>query len=68
MERLTVAFNVDVNSDLFVVPARVPGLTYSLATRWVSKDVSPSPYLYDLVDQRRGGLPEIPPTTPGRRT
>ncbi|WP_188194099.1 S8 family serine peptidase, partial [Nonomuraea sp. SYSU D8015] len=50
----------DVNSQFFVIPARVPGLTYSLGTRWLSKDVSPSPYVYDLVDHRTDGLPEDP--------
>ncbi|RVX45786.1 subtilisin family serine protease [Nonomuraea polychroma] len=56
----TMAFRADVNSEFFVIPARVPGLTYSLGTKWLSKDVSPSPYIYDLVDQRRDGLPEDP--------
>ncbi|MFI7704208.1 S8 family serine peptidase [Nonomuraea sp. NPDC049480] len=56
----TAAYGADVNSDLFVIPAHVPGLTYSLSTQWLSKDVSPSPYVYDLVDQRTGGLPEDP--------
>ncbi|MFI9559254.1 S8 family peptidase [Nonomuraea endophytica] len=45
---------MDVNSELFVVPAPSPGLIYTLATTWNSKDV------YTLVDRRSGGLPENP--------
>jgi hypothetical protein len=56
----TSAFRADVNSEFFVIPARVPDLTYRLGTKWLSKDTSPSPYIYDLVDQRRNGLPEDP--------
>ncbi|WP_433348637.1 S8 family serine peptidase [Microtetraspora malaysiensis] len=44
----------------FVVPVHQPGLTYTLRTRWLSKDVSPSPYVYDLVDRRTGGIPDNP--------
>ncbi|MEV0233375.1 S8 family serine peptidase [Nonomuraea sp. NPDC050786] len=50
----------DVNSGLFVVPVRRAGLTWTLMTTWLSKDVTPSPYVYSLVDQRTDGLPEDP--------
>ncbi|WP_049557426.1 S8 family serine peptidase [Nonomuraea sp. SBT364] len=50
----------DVNTDFFVVPSHRPGLTYSLETMWLHKDVSPSPYVYSLVDRRTDGLPENP--------
>ncbi|WP_188191403.1 S8 family serine peptidase, partial [Nonomuraea sp. SYSU D8015] len=48
------------NTELHVLPARVPGLTYALTTTWVSKDVSPSPYVYDLVHHHTGGIPDDP--------
>ncbi|WP_433512243.1 hypothetical protein ACQP2T_52245 [Nonomuraea sp. CA-143628] len=51
---------IDANSQLFVVPSSQAGLTYSLTTTWLSKDQKPSPYVYDLVDRRTGGLPEDP--------
>ncbi|MGW4967967.1 S8 family serine peptidase [Nonomuraea sp. NPDC004186] len=51
---------IDANSQLFVVPSSQAGLTYSLRTTWLSKDRTPSPYVYDLVDRRNGGLPEDP--------
>ncbi|MEU4226803.1 S8 family serine peptidase [Nonomuraea sp. NPDC026600] len=53
-------FGLDANSQVFVIPAASPGLTYTLATTWLSKDVSPSPYVYALVDRRSGGLPDDP--------
>lgn len=52
--------NLDANSETFVVPAASPGLTYTLGTTWLSKDVSPSPYVYTLVDRRTGGIPDDP--------
>ncbi|MEV7908112.1 hypothetical protein, partial [Streptomyces anulatus] len=52
--------NIDVNTELFVVPVHRPGLTYMLRTTWLSRDVSPSPYVYDLVDRRTDGIPENP--------
>ncbi|MFG6193017.1 S8 family serine peptidase [Nonomuraea sp. JJY05] len=53
-------FGLDANSQVFVIPAASPGLTYTLATTWLSKDLSPSPYVYTLVDRRSGGLPDDP--------
>ncbi|MFD1936048.1 S8 family serine peptidase [Nonomuraea mangrovi] len=50
----------DVNSEFFVVPVRLPGLTYHLGTLWLSKDASPSPYVYDLVHHHTDGIPEDP--------
>ncbi|NBF00189.1 hypothetical protein FE391_43195 [Nonomuraea sp. KC401] len=50
----------DANSQLFVVPARQPGMTYTLVTTWLSKDVSPSPYVYTIVDRRSEGIPDDP--------
>jgi subtilisin family serine protease len=50
----------DANSDLFVVPIRLPGLAYTLETIWRSKDVSPSPYVYSIVDRRTDGIPDDP--------
>ncbi|MEO3872621.1 S8 family serine peptidase [Nonomuraea sp. B12E4] len=52
--------SADANSQLFVVPVHRPGLTYTLQTTWLSKDVSPSPYVYSLVDRRTDGIPEDP--------
>ncbi|MEV4249714.1 S8 family serine peptidase [Streptosporangium canum] len=52
--------NMNANTELFVVPVHRPGLTYTLRTAWLSKDVSPSPYVYDLVDHRTDGIPENP--------
>ncbi|MDP9849296.1 subtilisin family serine protease [Streptosporangium lutulentum] len=46
--------------EVFTVPVRQKGLRYMLRTLWESKDVSPSPYVYDLVDRRTDGLPEDP--------
>ncbi|WP_433413877.1 S8 family serine peptidase [Microtetraspora malaysiensis] len=51
---------VDITNRFFVVPVQQPGLTYTLRTLWLSKDVSPSPYVYDLVDYRTGGIPDNP--------
>ncbi|WP_067137128.1 hypothetical protein [Microtetraspora malaysiensis] len=51
---------VDITNRFFVIPVRQPGLTYTLRTLWLSKDVSPSPYVYDLVDRRTGGFPDDP--------
>ncbi|MEU7002335.1 S8 family serine peptidase [Nonomuraea sp. NPDC046570] len=47
-------------TGVFVVPARVPGLRYMFRTVWDSKDVSPSPYVYDLVQHSGDGIPEDP--------
>ncbi|MFD1539400.1 S8 family peptidase [Nonomuraea guangzhouensis] len=52
--------NGNVNTEFFVVPSRRPGLTYGLETTWLSKDASPSPYVYQLVDRRTDGFPEDP--------
>ncbi|MEU6712205.1 S8 family serine peptidase [Nonomuraea sp. NPDC046802] len=57
---LIVGTGGDPNGKHFVIPARNPGLTYALATTWVSKDINPSPYVYNLVDRRTDGLPEDP--------
>ncbi|WP_052424080.1 S8 family peptidase [Nonomuraea candida] len=51
---------LDVNSEVFVIPATSPGLTYTLATTWLSKDTSPSSYVYTVVDRRSGGIPDDP--------
>ncbi|MEV4357972.1 hypothetical protein [Nonomuraea sp. NPDC049625] len=53
-------FGLDANSQVFLIPAASPGLTHTLATTWLSKDLSPSPYVYTLVDRRGGGLPDDP--------
>ncbi|MFC5824190.1 S8 family peptidase [Nonomuraea insulae] len=50
----------DANSELFVVPIRLPDLAYTLKTIWRSEDVSPSPYVYSIVDRRAGGIPDDP--------
>ncbi|MFI7044851.1 S8 family serine peptidase [Streptosporangium sandarakinum] len=52
--------SLNPNAEFFVVPARRPGLTYTLRTLWLSRDVSPSPYVYDLVDRRTDGIPDDP--------
>ncbi|MFF0310456.1 S8 family serine peptidase [Streptosporangium sp. NPDC004379] len=52
--------SLDPNTGFFVVPVRRPGLTYTLRTLWLSRDVSPSPYVYDLVDRHTDGIPGDP--------
>ncbi|MFF5208116.1 S8 family serine peptidase [Streptosporangium sp. NPDC000396] len=46
--------------EFFVIPTRQPGLHYGYTTVWENKDVSPSPYVYNLVDYHTDGLPENP--------
>ncbi|MFI7538510.1 S8 family serine peptidase [Streptosporangium sp. NPDC049376] len=55
----TAFATADVGSQRFV-PVRLAGLTYDLHTTWLSKDVTPSPYVYDLVDHHTDGLPDNP--------
>ncbi|MGA5763242.1 S8 family serine peptidase [Nonomuraea bangladeshensis] len=50
----------DPNADFYVLPVRQPGLRYMASTVWHKKDASPSPYRYDLVDYRTGGIPDHP--------
>ncbi|WP_329428144.1 S8 family serine peptidase [Streptosporangium sp. NBC_01495] len=52
--------SLDVNARFFVVPVRRAGLHYMLGTLWHSKDLSPSPYVYHLVDHHTDGIPEDP--------
>ncbi|MFF0249192.1 S8 family serine peptidase [Streptosporangium sandarakinum] len=52
--------SLNPNAEFFVVPVLRPGLTYTLRTMWLSRDVSPSPYVYDLVDRRTDGIPDDP--------
>lgn len=56
---LRFSTTADVDSQYFV-PIRLPGLTYGLRTTWLSRDVTPSPYVYDLVDRHTDGLPDNP--------
>ncbi|WP_066941653.1 S8 family serine peptidase [Microtetraspora fusca] len=56
-------YGTDITTRFFVVPVQQPGLTYTFRTLWLSKDVSPSPYVYDLVDRRTGGIPDNPTYT-----
>ncbi|WP_433217011.1 S8 family serine peptidase [Microtetraspora malaysiensis] len=53
-------YGPDIINRFFVVPVHQPGLTYTSRTLWLSKDVSPSPYVYDLVDRRTDGIPDNP--------
>ncbi|WP_162794775.1 S8 family peptidase [Nonomuraea lactucae] len=46
--------------DTYVFPSRQRGLEFMAATVWNKKDASPSPYRYDLVDYRSGGIPADP--------
>ncbi|MER6583900.1 hypothetical protein ABT267_50095, partial [Nonomuraea sp. NPDC001023] len=50
----------DPNEGNYVIPVRQPGLTYESWTVWHKKDTAPSPYRYDLVDRRTGGIPDDP--------
>ncbi|MBN6051086.1 S8 family serine peptidase [Nonomuraea sp. RK-328] len=50
----------DPNTGFFVLPTRQPGVGYMTSTVWYKKDASPSPYRYDLVDYRTGGIPDDP--------
>ncbi|MEV4062304.1 S8 family serine peptidase [Nonomuraea dietziae] len=51
---------LDLPSRFFLVPVRQPGLRASIRTFWASKDISPSPYLYDLVARYVDGFPDDP--------
>lgn len=51
-------FGGDDVSAVHAIPSRNPGLTYTLGTTWVSKDVSPSPFVYDVHDRHADGIPE----------
>ncbi|MEU5869830.1 S8 family serine peptidase [Nonomuraea sp. NPDC047529] len=44
----------------YLVPVRQPGLTYLAQTVWTKQGTTPSPYRYDLVDQRTDGFPDNP--------
>ncbi|MFF4415637.1 S8 family serine peptidase [Streptosporangium sp. NPDC001559] len=44
----------------YVIPATVPGLVYQAADNLVKEGARFSPYRYDLVDRREGGLPADP--------
>ncbi|MEU1725108.1 S8 family serine peptidase [Nonomuraea sp. NPDC005692] len=48
------------SGGFYLVPVRQPGLTYLAQTAWTKKDTTPSPYRYDLVDQRTDGFPDNP--------
>ncbi|MDP9864321.1 MULTISPECIES: S8 family serine peptidase [Streptosporangium] len=50
----------DPNENFFVLPVHQPGLRYMTRTIWHKKEASPSPYRYDLVDYRTGGIPDDP--------
>ncbi|MFF4192652.1 S8 family serine peptidase [Nonomuraea sp. NPDC001831] len=54
------ALGQDPNDGNYVIPVRQPGLTYESWTVWHRKDTAPSPYRYDLVDRRTGGIPDDP--------
>ncbi|GAA2285471.1 S8 family serine peptidase [Nonomuraea roseoviolacea subsp. roseoviolacea] len=43
---------------LYALPVREPGLRYFAVSTWYKKDAEPSPYRYDLVDSRTGGIPD----------
>ncbi|GAA2362432.1 S8 family serine peptidase [Nonomuraea africana] len=49
-----------VTSRFYFVPVRQEGMRASFRTFWKSKDVSPSPYLYDLVARYTDGFPDDP--------
>ncbi|MFC3986622.1 S8 family serine peptidase [Streptosporangium jomthongense] len=53
----------DPNRSFFVLPSRQAGLSYRTRTVWHRKDTVPSPYRYDLVDHRTGGIPDDPSYT-----
>ncbi|MET9250083.1 S8 family serine peptidase [Nonomuraea sp. NPDC003709] len=53
----------DPGRSFFVLPVRQPELRYMTNTIWHKKDTSPSPYRYDLVDYRVGGIPDDPAYT-----
>ncbi|MEU7739096.1 S8 family serine peptidase [Nonomuraea sp. NPDC049158] len=44
--------------DVYALPVRQPGLKYLAGSTWHKKDAAPSPYRYDLVDYRTGGIPD----------
>ncbi|WP_043620777.1 S8 family serine peptidase [Nonomuraea candida] len=51
---------IDVNGELFVIPADVPGLSYTLGTTWTSRAAGRHPYVYNLAMHHTGGLPANP--------
>ncbi len=53
----------DPNRNFYMLPVRQPGLTYMTRSIWYKKDAVPSPYRYDLVDYRTGGIPDDPSYT-----
>ncbi|MEV6861016.1 S8 family serine peptidase [Streptosporangium subroseum] len=53
-------FTSSAEAGVYVVPVRKAGLSYMLETIWESRDVSPSPYVYHLVDRQTSGIPENP--------
>ncbi|GAA4229076.1 subtilisin family serine protease [Streptosporangium album] len=55
--------DADPNRDFFMLPVRQPGLRYMTRSIWYKKDAVPSPYRYDLVDYRTGGIPDDPSYT-----
>ncbi|MEU1393176.1 MULTISPECIES: S8 family serine peptidase [unclassified Nonomuraea] len=44
--------------DVYALPVRQPGLRYMAGSTWHKKDAAPSPYRYDLIDYRTGGIPD----------
>ncbi|MEV0148684.1 MULTISPECIES: S8 family serine peptidase [unclassified Nonomuraea] len=44
--------------DVYAVPVRQPGVRYMAGSAWHKKDTVPSPYRYDLVEYRTGGIPD----------
>ncbi|WP_214410736.1 S8 family serine peptidase [Sphaerisporangium fuscum] len=50
----------DPDADYYVLPVKQAGLRYMTSTVWHKKDALLSPYRYDLVDYRTGGIPDDP--------
>ncbi|MFD1535701.1 S8 family serine peptidase [Nonomuraea guangzhouensis] len=53
----------DPSARYFVLASKQPGLKYVTRMHFHKKDASPTPYRYDLVDERRDGIPEDPTYT-----
>ncbi|MEU4230089.1 S8 family serine peptidase [Nonomuraea sp. NPDC026600] len=53
----------DPSARYFVLASKQPGLKYVTRMHFHKKDASPTPFRYDLVDERRDGMPEDPTYT-----
>ncbi|MFB9630487.1 S8 family serine peptidase [Nonomuraea helvata] len=53
----------NISDRFFVLASKQPGLKYFTRMNFQKKDASPTPFRYDLVDERHDGIPEDPTYT-----